>query len=509
MKKILLAIIVIICSISIVKAEAILEYDLEWISKGTQLPLTYTYDYKDSYLFVDYSEDLKCSISLYDKKGNLIKESNIDGIIIGLRMDDYIYISTIKIQNGNGVISWSAYNEKLEKINEVNILNIPTGPNDSNFTLGPRELSMFSETISRMINPMEDGVAILFIPELNMDDMTNINSQSLLEIRKYKKDLSSYELLSDSLEAEQLYEYLGINADDNNYLSAAQLRRKYNLPEKYNVIKQYTKDNNTIMVVKSEGEGFILLGFDKLNKLYEEKLINRKQIIQYVGEIKIVDNHIMITLDNLIDSNHSISDFYIYNLTTGELEKEINSKYYLFNITDTKRGFLYHEKTCIYKWDGNEHSTANFNQSLLPTNLANNHSNQSLHPTNLANENCTTQRLIYAHYNSVITKVIEGNGQIIVDERQVPGDKVTLTIKPDEGYELGEIKVTDINGNSIKLNDYTFTMPSANVTIEAAFIKASIINPETKDIAIALTGLSLLIATILIAFQLKKIKEMQ
>ena len=497
MKKILLTIIAIICSISIVKAESLLEYDLEWDSKKTLSEISNTYEYKEGYLFVDYNKNLECSLSLYNKKGNLIKESNIDGIIIGLRMDDYIYISTIKIQNGNGVISWSAYNEKLEKINEVNILNVPTGPNDSNFTLEPKELSTFSETISHMINPVEDGVVILFIPELNMDDMTNINPVGTLELRKYKKDLSSYELLSDSLEAEQLYEYLGINADDNNYLSAAQLRRKYNLPEKYNVIKQYTKGNNTIMVVESEGEGFILLGFDKLNKLYEEKLINRKQIIQYVGEIKIVDNHIMITLDNLIDSNHSISDFYIYNLTTGELEKEINSDKSIFNIVDTKRGFLYHETTC---------------KNPLVANASNNPNsdpNQNSLPTYLANENCTTQRHFYAHYNLVIPKIIEGNGQIIVDERQVPGDKVTLTIKPDEGYELGEIKVTDINGNSIKLNDYTFTMPSANVTIEAAFIKASIINPETKDIAIALTGLSLLIATILIAFQLKKIKEMQ
>ena len=467
MKKILLTIIVTICSISIVKAESLLEYDLEWDSKKSLSEISNTYEYKEGYLFVDYNKNLECSLSLYDKKGNLIKESNIEGLIISHKIGDYIYLATVKRQDGNEILTWSAYNEKLEKINEVNILTVPAGPNDSNFTPEPEELSILSETISRMINPMEDGVAILFIPEINMDDMTNINPQSLFEIRKYKKDLSSYELLSDSLEEEQLYEYLGINTDDNFYLSAAELREKYNLPEKYNVIKQYTKGNNTIMVVESEGEGLILLGFDKLNKLYEKELTNRSQIIQTVSDVKIVDNHIMIALDNMIDSDHSTSDFYIYNLTTGELEKEINSDKSIFNIVDTKRGFLYHETTC------KNPLVASFR------NNPNSDPNKNLLPTNLANENCTTQRHFYAHYNLVIPKIIEGNGQIIVDERQVPGDKVTLTIKPDEGYELGEIKVTDVNGNTIPLTDYTFIMPNEDATVEATFVKIE--NPNTKS----------------------------
>ena len=465
MKKILLTIIVIICSISIVKAEAILEYDLEWDSKQTPSPIANTYEYKDGYLFVDYSEDLECSLSLYDKKGNLLRELKIEDYVIGQRIDDYIYISTIKIQNGNAAISWSAYNEKLEKINEVNFLNIPTGPNDSNITLEPKKLPMLSETISRLINPMEDGVILAYIKDLNIDEPP-VDPQSLFEIRKYKKDLSSYELISNSLEEEQLYEYLGINADDNFYLSAAELRRKYNLPEKYNVIKQYTKGDNTAMVIESEGEGFFLLVFNKLNQLYEKELTNRSQIIQTVSDVKIVDNHIMIALDNMIDSDHSVTDLYIYNLTTGELEKEINSDKSIFNIVDTKRGFLYHETTC--------------KKTLVAEASSNPYSNQNQNslPTYLANDNCTTKRYFYTQFNLVIPKVLAGNGQIIVDEKQAPGDIVTLTIKPNEGYVLGEVKVTDTNGNNIKLNDYTFTMPSADVTIEATFVKAK--NPDTK-----------------------------
>ena len=60
--------------------------------------------------------------------------------------------------------------------------------------------------------------------------------------------------------------------------------------------------------------------------------------------------------------------------------------------------------------------------------------------------------------------------------RAPKGLTVTLTVKPDEGYKLDTITVTDKNGNEIKLTDkgngkYTFTMPASAVTVEASFTK--------------------------------------
>lgn len=54
------------------------------------------------------------------------------------------------------------------------------------------------------------------------------------------------------------------------------------------------------------------------------------------------------------------------------------------------------------------------------------------------------------------------------------GDVVTLTIKPDWGYELKSLTVTDSHGDELKLTyhsngTYTFTMPRDNVTVEAIF----------------------------------------
>ena len=54
------------------------------------------------------------------------------------------------------------------------------------------------------------------------------------------------------------------------------------------------------------------------------------------------------------------------------------------------------------------------------------------------------------------------------------GSTVTITVDPDDGYELDELAVIDANGDEISVrsrgnNQYTFTMPRSRVTIEATF----------------------------------------
>ena len=50
------------------------------------------------------------------------------------------------------------------------------------------------------------------------------------------------------------------------------------------------------------------------------------------------------------------------------------------------------------------------------------------------------------------------------------GDTVTLTFLPEEGYAPYLISVTDAYGNSIETTDGTFTMPYADVTVNAGFL---------------------------------------
>ena len=67
------------------------------------------------------------------------------------------------------------------------------------------------------------------------------------------------------------------------------------------------------------------------------------------------------------------------------------------------------------------------------------------------------------------------NGKITIDKDSASkGSTVTITVTPDEGYEIDEIKVTDESGNEIKVTDkgngkYTFTMPAKDVDIKADF----------------------------------------
>ncbi len=67
------------------------------------------------------------------------------------------------------------------------------------------------------------------------------------------------------------------------------------------------------------------------------------------------------------------------------------------------------------------------------------------------------------------------NGKVTVSpSRADRGDTVTITVKPDAGYALGQLTVTDKNGKELELSDqskgkYTFTMPGSKVTVAASF----------------------------------------
>ena len=57
------------------------------------------------------------------------------------------------------------------------------------------------------------------------------------------------------------------------------------------------------------------------------------------------------------------------------------------------------------------------------------------------------------------------------------GSTVTLTVKPDEGYQLDKLTVTDKDGKEISVTEkedgkYTFTMPASKVSVSAAFTKS-------------------------------------
>ena len=69
------------------------------------------------------------------------------------------------------------------------------------------------------------------------------------------------------------------------------------------------------------------------------------------------------------------------------------------------------------------------------------------------------------------------HGALDVDRYATEGEKVTITVLPDDGYALDEIVITDKHGEAIDFVDngdgtITFIMPSGDVTITATFAEA-------------------------------------
>ena len=112
-------------------------------------------------------------------------------------------------------------------------------------------------------------------------------------------------------------------------------------------------------------------------------------------------------------------------------------------------------------------------------------------PWNFANDTVRAGTTLYAKWtanppapsydNSDPTYAVSApaaeNGKIAVSPKNASaGSTVTITVKPDSGYVLETISVTDKNGNDLKLTDkgngkYTFTMPASKVEIKATFME--------------------------------------
>ena len=102
---------------------------------------------------------------------------------------------------------------------------------------------------------------------------------------------------------------------------------------------------------------------------------------------------------------------------------------------------------------------------------------------------------------SVTTKT-DGNGTIeSTHVHAEKGEIIKFVITPNEGYVLSEVKVTDEKGNVITFTENTFTMPEANVTIEATF---TVENSETSTSNIIIAIIFLIIScTIFYKFKKK------
>jgi len=93
--------------------------------------------------------------------------------------------------------------------------------------------------------------------------------------------------------------------------------------------------------------------------------------------------------------------------------------------------------------------------------------------TTTVREESTYQPPYTGKYSYEIFTTVGDNGAIDVDRYATEGDKVTITVSPDEAYMLDDMTVTS-GGKDVEVTDngdgtYTFTMPSGDVKIEVTF----------------------------------------
>lgn len=112
-------------------------------------------------------------------------------------------------------------------------------------------------------------------------------------------------------------------------------------------------------------------------------------------------------------------------------------------------------------------------------------------PWDFANDTVTADTTLYAKWTAnppapsyddsdptyAVSAPTTENGSVTVSPKNASaGSTVTITVKPDSGYVLETISVTDKNGNDLKLTDkgggkYTFTMPASKVEVKATFME--------------------------------------
>lgn len=77
------------------------------------------------------------------------------------------------------------------------------------------------------------------------------------------------------------------------------------------------------------------------------------------------------------------------------------------------------------------------------------------------------------------------NGTAVASTKNAMEDaKVSVTVKPNDGYVASAVTVSDNKGNAVEVTNenevYTFVMPKSAVTVTVAFIKAEEVKPDDK-----------------------------
>lgn len=240
------------------------------------------------------------------------------------------------------------------------------------------------------------------------------------------------------------------------------------------VIKIYDKEGNIV--------------FEQINKNYmkffEARIMGDYVVAIGLSESTMMGNGNTTTLGN---------DIVVYDLEGNLLQTIETEGSYVF-LNEIASGFVAtHVESCEEIQD-----------SVMPKGVP--YVSDSNAGVNSTYTVCTYNTEAYYLPLNIETKVIgEGKGTIEAVKIGRKGEEITFKVTPEKGYVLGEVRVTDKDGNTVVFTENTFTMPNADVTIEAIFVPE---NSDTADIEIiTIVGL-LVICGFVVLNSIKKLKAL-
>lgn len=499
------------------------------------------YPFKDGYVTGKISlKNNNSSIGLYSylkkydsegKEENTLTISN--SIVLSIKSDkDYLYAFIIDLKNilnsgasndnNNLSIRILKINEKMEIVSEIDVTETIFQEDDENnnnelnflsYSLLPKIIGYDSISIT------DNEIALLYSydnlivvdKELKKAKTISLNERNFKKyfpnIYTMVKNVTDYMEAMDEMESEMpspkdFPESLQISIDSNDSNSVGSgvhfvMGDPSEADEKYGLYIESQTSSGKLEDDENSQPYFI--GLNAFIEYYNSK---GKSLWKYESTdyLAFLDTHIIngyvVTIGVNIDMSENMSintDILVFDSEGKKVQTISDGSFYL-GLFPSESGFIATNIGNINE----QINVANITPDTLTSLLSGNYNLLGIKDTKGQTETnvvIETNNVVYNMLNKINTK-IEGKGTIEVIDSSKTGEKVTFKVTPEKGYTLSKVKVTDKNGNVVEFTDYTFTMPSADVTIEAIFVAK---NPETSSFVIFSTiAISIIGGTIFI-----------
>ena len=468
-------------------------YLLDWeTAKETDVFLTSNIPFNNGYVIYSFN-DGESIIAYYDKDGKQINEDTLDGLILTMDSEDgYLYGFYYSYDNNVYAIK---YDSNLNEVKEKKVTEHIKLPPEFHY-LGYRIIGITDKVATIGL----DGNKITVIDK----DLTNVTSVEMNEanIKKYAPKLANLMNLVEN-ETEMILIPIADYKNSQIVFAANKNTCKPEHEENVSPIGMAADLSKSKQVLPASSSSFDFECLSTSLRLYDEnyKIIWEKELDKYaiISNVKFVGDYI---IASAVKKDTEYTDLLVYD-RDGKLIQTISNDTTYHQIEETPKGFIVTQYTC---------SITNILEDVLSAHGSfDEPADKSLQgdiniTRTAAPKRCKTNHQVYYLYHKISTKVTNGKGKIEVIGEQKVGEPVTFKVTPEKGYVLSKVLVTDANGKTVVFTNNVFTMPNADVTIEAIFVKESIIpiNPDTGVLPTIIISIGTLASFALLLYFNKK-----